>query len=95
MGRVSNANLFVDELGCKVGSLPTTYLAMPLGAHYRAMTILNGGGRVLQEEACFMEKTIYLQGWHGQPSPLERKLETCGRQLFLDFYGRFGRKETR
>ncbi|RVX09439.1 hypothetical protein CK203_015283 [Vitis vinifera] len=29
-------------LGCKVGSLPTTYLGLPLGAPHRSMTVWDG-----------------------------------------------------
>ena len=32
MGRVENVELLAAELGCKVGSLPSTYLGLPLGA---------------------------------------------------------------
>ena len=32
VGRVSNEDLLVDELGCTMGSHPTTYLGIPLGA---------------------------------------------------------------
>ena len=28
MGRVSNAKVLADELGCKMGNLPTTYLGV-------------------------------------------------------------------
>ena len=33
-GRVTNADFVVDELGCKVGSLMSSYLGMPLGARF-------------------------------------------------------------
>ena len=39
VGRVSNIDSLVDELGCKVGSLPTTYLGLPLGAHCKFVAV--------------------------------------------------------
>ena len=34
LGRVENVDDLAGELGCKVGSLPSTYLGMPLGASF-------------------------------------------------------------
>ena len=42
VGRVSNAEVLVDELGCKLGSLHITYLGLPLGAHCKSLTIWDG-----------------------------------------------------
>ena len=39
MGRVDNVEMLVVELGCGVGSLPTTYLGLPLGAPHRLMGV--------------------------------------------------------
>ena len=39
LGRVDNVELLAAELGCGVGSLPTTYLGLPLGAPHRAMRV--------------------------------------------------------
>ena len=39
LGRVDNVEMLAAELGCGVGSLPTTYLGLPLGAPHRAMGI--------------------------------------------------------
>ena len=39
LGRVDNVELLAAELGCGVGSLPTTYLGLPLGAPHRAVGI--------------------------------------------------------
>ena len=35
MGRGENMESLVLELGCKIGSLPTEYLGLPLGAKLR------------------------------------------------------------
>ena len=39
MGRVDNMELLKSELGCGVGSLPTTYFSLPLGAPHRAIRV--------------------------------------------------------
>ncbi|RVW54429.1 hypothetical protein CK203_068460 [Vitis vinifera] len=42
VGRVENAELLATELGCKVGSLPSTYLGLPLGASHKSMRVWDG-----------------------------------------------------
>ena len=39
VGRVDNVEMLARELRCGVGSLPTTYLGLPLGATHRAMGV--------------------------------------------------------
>ena len=39
LGKVDNVELLAAELGCGVGSLPTTYLGLPLGAPHRALGV--------------------------------------------------------
>ena len=39
---MDNAIVLAIELGCKVGSLPPTYLRMPLGAHYKTLVAWDG-----------------------------------------------------
>ena len=39
LGRVDNVEMLAAELGCGVGSLPTTYLGLPLGAPHRTVGI--------------------------------------------------------
>ena len=41
IGDVGNLNALARVLCCKVGSLPMTYLGMPLGAHYKDSPIWN------------------------------------------------------
>ncbi|RVX06411.1 hypothetical protein CK203_023712 [Vitis vinifera] len=38
MGEVANSKL-VGVLGCRVGSLPTTYLSLPLGAPFKSLQV--------------------------------------------------------
>ena len=37
IGRVDDVEALAPKLGCKVGSLPTTYLGLPLGARYTSV----------------------------------------------------------
>ena len=39
IGPVANMEELASELGCKVGSLPTTYLGLPLGAKHKALSV--------------------------------------------------------
>ena len=41
MGDVGNLNVLAHVLCCKMGSLPMTYLGMPLGTHYKDSSIWN------------------------------------------------------
>ena len=42
VGRVENMDDLAWEFGCRLGSLPTTYLGMPLGAPFKSVTIWDG-----------------------------------------------------
>ncbi|RVW73236.1 LINE-1 reverse transcriptase-like [Vitis vinifera] len=42
VGYVENAEELAATIGCKVGSLPTTYLGLPLGAPYRSLAVWDG-----------------------------------------------------
>ena len=39
VGKVENAEVLASELGCKVGSLPSTYLGLPLGAPHKSVVV--------------------------------------------------------
>ena len=39
LGRVDNVEMLAAELGCGVGSLPTMYLGLPLGAPHSALGV--------------------------------------------------------
>ena len=41
IGEVPNIHILADILGCQIGSLPMTYLGMPLGASHKSPTIWN------------------------------------------------------
>ena len=39
IGRVDDAKTLAAELGCKVGSLPASYLGLPLGAPHNSTVV--------------------------------------------------------
>ena len=39
VGTVPNLAELASELGCKIGSLPTSYLGLPLGAKHKALGV--------------------------------------------------------
>ena len=41
IGEVPNVYVLAEILGCRIGSLPMTYLGMPLGASHKSSTIWN------------------------------------------------------
>ena len=41
IGEVPNVHVLVEILGCRIGSLPMTYLGMALGASHKSPTIWN------------------------------------------------------
>ena len=42
IGEVEDIEEMAVELGCRVGSLPTVYLGLPLGAHHKASSMWDG-----------------------------------------------------
>ena len=40
-GEVPNVHVLAEILGCRIGSLPMTYLGMPLGASHKSPTVWN------------------------------------------------------
>ena len=42
VGNVDNVEELASKLGCKVGSLPSLYLGMPLGASFKFMIAWDG-----------------------------------------------------
>ena len=42
VGRVEDVELLALKLGCNVGTLPSTYLGLPLGAPHKSMVVWDG-----------------------------------------------------
>ena len=41
IGEVPNVYVLAEILGCQIGSLPMTYLSIPLGASHKSPTVWN------------------------------------------------------
>ena len=50
LGRVDNVEELAAELGCGVGSLPSTYLGLPLGTPHRALGVWDSPSKTDLEE---------------------------------------------
>lgn len=41
VGEVPNLDMLATDLGCRIGSLPVTYLGLPIGAQYKSVNVWN------------------------------------------------------
>ena len=59
IGEVPNVHVLAEILGCRIGSLPMTYLGMPLGASHKSPTVWNP---ILERIECKLAgwKKLYL-----------------------------------
>ena len=76
VGDVENLDLLALELGCKVGSLPTTYLGLPLGARHKSTKVWDA------VEEKFRERLTYGKD---NTSP-KGEVRACSRHPFLHAY---------
>ena len=63
VGDAPNLEDLAGVLSCKVGSLPTTYLGLPLGAPYKSSRIWNVVEERFQKKTCFVEEMVPLKRW--------------------------------
>lgn len=59
-GITLDVELFEDELGYKVGNLPSSYLGMPLGAHYKSKVVWDEVEERFRKRLAFWEKVAYI-----------------------------------
>ena len=59
--KVENLNQLACELGCRVGSLPSSYLGFPLGSKLNSSRVWEGIKEEIQKKACRLEETVYLE----------------------------------
>ena len=59
MGMVTNMDELAVELGCQVGSLPTNYLGLPLGAAHKSMVVWEGVEERLRKGSLVGKEVIY------------------------------------
>uniref|UniRef100_A0A2N9EU99 ubiquitinyl hydrolase 1 n=1 Tax=Fagus sylvatica TaxID=28930 RepID=A0A2N9EU99_FAGSY len=59
VGDVPNLRALADIMGCRIGSLPMSYLGMPLGANFKSKTVWNS---ILEKMECKLAgwKSLYL-----------------------------------
>lgn len=62
MSKVPNVEVLANELGCKVGSFPTTYLGLPLDAHCKSLAIWGGVEGRLRRKMAFWKRQYISKG---------------------------------
>ncbi|RVX04381.1 hypothetical protein CK203_018610 [Vitis vinifera] len=84
VGSVENAEVLASELGCKVGSLPSTYLGLPQGAPHKSVVVWDGvEERMRKRLALWKRHSKYGEEEGGWISCEVRKAMGwgCGRKL--------------
>ncbi|RVW69946.1 Transposon TX1 uncharacterized 149 kDa protein [Vitis vinifera] len=62
VGRVENAEVLASELGCKVGSLPSTYLGLPLGAPHKSVVVWDGVEERMRKRLALWKRQFISKG---------------------------------
>ena len=60
IGEVHNVFVLTEILGCRVGSLPMTYLGMPLGASHKSPTVWNPILEKFERKLTGLEKDVFI-----------------------------------
>lgn len=63
VGEVGNLNALARVLCCKAGSLPMTYLVMPLGGTLKGFIDMESCYRKDGEKAFWLETSIFVKSW--------------------------------
>ena len=63
VGGMKEVEELVVKLGCKVESLPSTYLGLLLGAPYKSLYVWDGVKERVRMRLALWKKTIYFQRW--------------------------------
>ena len=63
LGRVDNVEELAAELGCGVGSLPTKYLGLPLGAPHRALGVWDSIEERFRNRLSSWKRQYISKGW--------------------------------
>ena len=50
VGGVENTEALAVDLGCKVGSLPSIYLGLPLGVPHRSVHVMDGVEEIMRRK---------------------------------------------
>ncbi|RVW34945.1 Transposon TX1 uncharacterized 149 kDa protein [Vitis vinifera] len=62
VGRVENAEVLASELGCKVGSLPSTYLGLPLGVPHKSVVVWDGVEERMRKRLALWKRQFISKG---------------------------------
>ena len=62
VGRVENVEVLASELGCKVGSLPSTYLGLPLGAPHKSVAMWDGVEERMRKRLALWKRKFISKG---------------------------------
>ena len=62
VGRVENIDDLAWEFGCSLGSLPTTYLGMPLGAPFKLVTVWDGVEELFRRRLAMWKRQYLSKG---------------------------------
>ncbi|RVX21330.1 hypothetical protein CK203_002101 [Vitis vinifera] len=62
VGRVENVEVLASELGCKVGTLPSTYLGLPLGAPHKSMVVRDGVEERMRKRLALWKRQFISKG---------------------------------
>ncbi|RVW28234.1 hypothetical protein CK203_083667 [Vitis vinifera] len=62
VGRVDNIDDLAWDFGCRVGSLPSSYLGMPLGASFKSVTVWDGVERAFPKRLSMWKRQYLSKG---------------------------------
>ncbi|RVW40956.1 putative ribonuclease H protein [Vitis vinifera] len=62
VGRVENVEVLASALGCKVGSLPSTYLGLPLGAPHKSVVVWDGVEERMRKRLALWKRQFISKG---------------------------------
>ena len=81
IGEVNNVHALVEILGCRVGSLPRTYLGMPLGVSHKFLSIWNPILEKIERKLAGWKKLYLSKG--GRLTLLKSTLSSLPIYLFI------------
>ena len=60
---MEKVDVLAVKLGCRVGSLPSSYLGLPLGAPHKSLSMWDGVEERVRRRLTLWKKTLYFQRW--------------------------------
>ena len=84
IGEVPNLHVLAEILGCQIGSLPITYLGMPLGAAHKSPIVWNPILEKVERKLAGWKKMYLSKG--GRLTLLKSTLSSLPTYFFISFY---------